>query len=148
MLFLYSDNIDSNSMLENSLTAKEKIISELNMEIHNVETALANERESHVAEIKKLNYLLNKKVKFVLSFVFYAENLNFVLKISFRSFQCLMLAYRHLVLNQDTIIEEMKKELQERPSAKLVDDLRKKVKILQVFIISSVFWCSLSFTSY
>ncbi|KAG7631716.1 CASP C-terminal [Arabidopsis suecica] len=56
-----SDNIDSNSMLENSLTAKEKIISELNMEIHNVETALANERESHVAEIKKLNSLLNKK---------------------------------------------------------------------------------------
>ncbi|KAJ0264386.1 Protein CASP [Hirschfeldia incana] len=56
-----SDNVDSNSMLENSLTAKEKIISELNMEIHNVETALANEREDHVAEIKKLNSLLNKK---------------------------------------------------------------------------------------
>jgi homeobox protein cut-like len=99
MLFLYSDNIDSNSMLENSLTAKEKIISELNMEIHNVETALANERESHVAEIKKLNSLLNKK---------------------------------------DTIIEEMKKELQERPSAKLVDDLRKKVKILQAVGYNSI----------
>ncbi|KAG2246646.1 hypothetical protein Bca4012_090379 [Brassica carinata] len=56
-----SDNVDSNSMLENSLTAKEKIISELNMEIHNVETALANEREDHVVEIKKLNSLLNKK---------------------------------------------------------------------------------------
>ncbi|CAH8302069.1 unnamed protein product [Eruca vesicaria subsp. sativa] len=56
-----SDNVDSNSMLENSLTAKEKIISELNMEIHNVETALANEREDHVTEIKKLNSLLNKK---------------------------------------------------------------------------------------
>ena len=42
----------------------------------------------------------------------------------------------------------MKKELQERPSAKLVDDLRKKVKILQVFIISGVFlWYLLIFTS-
>ncbi|KAJ4893950.1 Protein CASP [Raphanus sativus] len=94
-----SDNVDSNSILENSLTAKEKIISELNMEIHNVETALANEREDHVAEIKKLNSLLNKK---------------------------------------DTIIEEMKKELQERPSAKLVDDLRKKVKILQAVGYNSI----------
>ncbi|KAG2306142.1 hypothetical protein Bca52824_025890 [Brassica carinata] len=56
-----SDNVDSNNMLESSLTAKEKIISELNMEIHNIETALANEREDHVAEIKKLNSLLNKK---------------------------------------------------------------------------------------
>ncbi|KAF2557807.1 hypothetical protein F2Q68_00017351 [Brassica cretica] len=56
-----SDNVDSNNMLENSLTAKEKIISELNMEIQNIETTLANEREDHVAEIKKLNSLLNKK---------------------------------------------------------------------------------------
>lgn len=69
MRFHCSDNVDSNSMLENSLTAKEKIISELNMEIHNVETALANERESHVAEIKKLNSLLNKKVKFCAMFL-------------------------------------------------------------------------------
>ena len=61
-------------MLENSLTAKEKIISELNMEIHNVETALANEREDHVVEIKKLNSLLNKKVKIVLFFVVYTLN--------------------------------------------------------------------------
>ena len=63
MLVHCSDNVDSNNMLENSLTAKEKIISELNMEIHNIETTLANEREDHVAEIKKLNSLLNKKVK-------------------------------------------------------------------------------------
>ena len=77
MLVRCSDNVDSNSMLENSLTAKEKIISELNMEIHNVETALANEREDHVAEIKKLNSLLNKKVNVVLSFVVYTENIYF-----------------------------------------------------------------------
>lgn len=77
MLVRCSDNVDSNSMLENSLTAKEKIISELNMEIHNVETALANEREDHVAEIKKLNSLLNKKVNVVLSFVVYTENFYF-----------------------------------------------------------------------
>lgn len=63
MLVHCSDSVDSNNMLENSLTAKEKIISELNMEIHNIETTLANEREDYVAEIKKLNSLLNKKVK-------------------------------------------------------------------------------------
>lgn len=34
--------------------------------------------------------------------------------------------------NQEHALEEMKKELQARPTAKLVDDLRKKVKILQV----------------
>ncbi|KAG5398355.1 hypothetical protein IGI04_020169 [Brassica rapa subsp. trilocularis] len=94
-----SDSVDSNNMLENSLTAKEKIISELNMEIHNIETTLANEREDYVAEIKKLNSLLNKK---------------------------------------DTVIEEMTEELQERPSAKLVDDLRKKVKILQAVGYNSI----------
>lgn len=92
MLFHCSDNVDSNNMLENSLTAKEKIISELNMEIHNVETALANEREQHVAEIKKLNSVLNKKVKLVLRSVFYAENLKKNWKSVSSRFPCLMLA--------------------------------------------------------
>lgn len=59
-----SDNTDANSILENSLTAKEKIISELNMELHNIETALSNEREQHLNEIKKLNTLLHEKVKY------------------------------------------------------------------------------------
>ena len=54
--------MDSNSILESSLSAKEKIISELNVELHNLETTLANEREQHVDEIKKLNALLNEKV--------------------------------------------------------------------------------------
>ena len=57
-----SDNLDSNSILENSLIAKEKIISELNMELHNIETTLSNEREQHVNDIKKLNALLLEKV--------------------------------------------------------------------------------------
>lgn len=59
---VYSDNTDSNSILENSLNAKEKIISELNMELHNIETTLSNEREEHINEIKKLNTLLHEKV--------------------------------------------------------------------------------------
>ncbi|KAL6973556.1 hypothetical protein U1Q18_027742 [Sarracenia purpurea var. burkii] len=87
-----SDNLDSNSILESSLSAKEKIISELNMELHNLETILSNERDQHVTEIKKLNALLNEK---------------------------------------EVALVEIKKELQERPTEKLVDDLRKKVKILQ-----------------
>ncbi|OAY50476.1 protein CASP [Manihot esculenta] len=94
-----SDNGDSNSILENSLSAKEKIISELNMELHNIETALTNEREQHINEIKKLNMVLNEK---------------------------------------ELALEEMKKELHARPTAKLVDDLRKKVKILQAVGYNSI----------
>jgi len=44
------------------LSTKEKLISELNMELHNIETTLTNEREQHINEIKKLNILLNEKV--------------------------------------------------------------------------------------
>ncbi|XP_050258609.1 protein CASP [Quercus robur] len=56
-----SDNLDSNSILENSLNAKEKIISELNRELHNIETTLSNEQEEHMKDIKKLKVLLNEK---------------------------------------------------------------------------------------
>ncbi|KAK2976501.1 hypothetical protein RJ640_001046 [Escallonia rubra] len=87
-----SEDMDPNSILENSLSAKEKVISELNMELHSVESTLSNEREQHINEIKKLNALLNEK---------------------------------------DFALEEIKKELQARPTVKLVDDLRKKVKIMQ-----------------
>ncbi|GMQ11224.1 hypothetical protein CsSME_00053940 [Camellia sinensis var. sinensis] len=93
------DNLDSNNILENSLSAKEKIISELNMELHNLETTLSNEREQHINEIKKLNVLLNEK---------------------------------------EATLDEIKKELQTRPTAKLVDDLRKKVKILQAVGYNSI----------
>ncbi|KAL9685375.1 hypothetical protein QQ045_022825 [Rhodiola kirilowii] len=94
-----SDTLDSNSILENSLSTKEKIISELNMELHNIETTLANEREQHLNEIKKLNALLNEK---------------------------------------EAALEELKKELLARPTTKLVEDLRKKVKILQAVGYNSI----------
>ncbi|VVA15153.1 PREDICTED: CASP [Prunus dulcis] len=94
-----SDTSDSNRILENSLIAKEKIIAELNMELHNIETTLSNEREEHLNEIKKLNALLIEK---------------------------------------EAALEEMKKELQGRPTTKLVDDLRKKVKILQAVGYNSI----------
>uniref|UniRef100_A0A7N0TZW0 Protein CASP n=1 Tax=Kalanchoe fedtschenkoi TaxID=63787 RepID=A0A7N0TZW0_KALFE len=94
-----SDTLDSNSVLENSLSTKEKIISELNMELHNIETTLSNEREQHLNEIKKLNALLNEK---------------------------------------EAALEEMKKELLARPTTKLVEDLRKKVKILQAVGYNSI----------
>ncbi|XP_062158485.1 protein CASP [Alnus glutinosa] len=94
-----SDNLDSNSMLENSLSAKEKIISELNLELHNIETTLSNERDEHMKEIKRLNALLNEK---------------------------------------EVALEEMKKELLARPTEKLVDDLHKKVKILQAVGYNSI----------
>ncbi|XP_072992174.1 protein CASP [Typha latifolia] len=94
-----SDYLESSNMLESSLNAKEKIISELNLEIRNIETTLSNEREQHINEIKKLNTLLNEK---------------------------------------DAALMEMRKELQERPTAKLVDDLHKKVKILQAVGYNSI----------
>ncbi|KAF5180586.1 Casp-like protein [Thalictrum thalictroides] len=94
-----SNTLDSNSILENSLSAKEKIISDLNMELHNMETTLSNEREQHLNEIKKLNVLISQK---------------------------------------ETALEEIKKELQTRPTEKLIDDLRKKVKILQAVGYNSI----------
>ncbi|KAK8500640.1 hypothetical protein V6N13_032568 [Hibiscus sabdariffa] len=92
-------DVDSNTILENSLSAKEKIISELNMELHNIETTLSNERVQHVNEIKKLKASLNEK---------------------------------------EGALEEMKKELQARPTEKMIDDLRKKVKILQAVGYNSI----------
>ena len=52
------------------MSAKEKIISELNIELHNLETTLSNEREQHVDEIKKLNAWLNEKVYYFAFLVF------------------------------------------------------------------------------
>ncbi|KAL1834702.1 hypothetical protein DCAR_0104914 [Daucus carota subsp. sativus] len=94
-----SDDMDPNSVLENSLNAKEKVISELNMELHNMETTLSEEREQYMKEIKKLSALLNEK---------------------------------------DAALVETKKELHARPTEKLVDDLRKKVKILQAVGYNSI----------
>ncbi|XP_031105828.1 protein CASP-like [Ipomoea triloba] len=94
-----SDNLDGNSILEKSLSAKEKLVSELNAELHNLENTLSNEREQHMSEMKKLNALIHEK---------------------------------------DVSLEEMKKELQTRPTTKLVDDLKKKVKILQAVGYNSI----------
>lgn len=94
-----SDNLDADRALENSLYAKEKIISELNVELHKLENTLSSEREEHINEIKKLNSLLNEK---------------------------------------EVALEELKKELQTRPTTKLIDDLRKKVKILQAVGYNSI----------
>lgn len=61
MLF-YSDYVDSSDILESSLNAKEKIISELNAELRSIENTLSSERETHVNELKKLTALLSEKV--------------------------------------------------------------------------------------
>lgn len=90
---------EASSNLEASLTAKEKIISELHHELHLVETTLGSEREQHVAEVKKLKALLSEK---------------------------------------DVILEELKREISERPTTKQVEDLRKQVKILQAVGYNSV----------
>jgi homeobox protein cut-like len=54
--------MDPNDILESSLIAKEKIISELNAELRNIESTLSNEKEMHVNELKKLTALLSEKV--------------------------------------------------------------------------------------
>ncbi|CAN6479979.1 unnamed protein product [Victoria cruziana] len=94
-----SEDADASISLENLLNAKEKIISELHMELHNLETTLSNEREQHMNEMKKLKAIVNDK---------------------------------------ENAIEEIKKELQARPTVKQIDDLRKKVKILQAVGYNSI----------
>jgi len=56
-------NEEASSNLEASLTAKEKIISELHYELHKIERTLGNEREEHLAEVRRLNALLNEKAR-------------------------------------------------------------------------------------
>ncbi|KMZ66012.1 putative Protein CASP [Zostera marina] len=94
-----SDKLESSDVLESSLNAKERIISELNVELHAVETTLSKEREKYIDEIKALNILLNEK---------------------------------------DILLVAVRKELKERPTEKLVEDLRKKVKILQAVGYNSI----------
>lgn len=92
-------NEEASSNLEASLTAKEKIISELHYELHKIETTLGNEREQHLSEVKRLNTLVNEK---------------------------------------DVVLQELQKEISERPTTKQVEDLRKQVKILQAVGYNSV----------
>ena len=54
--------MDPSDILESSLIAKEKIISELNAELRNIESTLSSEKEMHVNEVKKLTALLSEKV--------------------------------------------------------------------------------------
>ncbi|PAN45425.1 hypothetical protein PAHAL_9G117700 [Panicum hallii] len=94
-----SDYLESSDILESSLNAKEKIISELNAELRNIESTLSSEREMHVNELKKLTASLTEK---------------------------------------ESALMELKKELQERPTQKVVDDLKKKVQILQAVGYNSI----------
>ncbi|KAG2546485.1 protein CASP-like [Panicum virgatum] len=94
-----SDYLESSDILESSLNAKEKIISELNAELRNIESTLSSEREMHVNELKKLTASLTEK---------------------------------------ESALMELKKELQERPTQKMVDDLKKKVQILQAVGYNSI----------
>ncbi|XP_078441151.1 protein CASP [Wolffia australiana] len=56
-----SDYLDTSQILKSTLNAKEKVISELSMELHQIESTLSSERETHLSEIKKLNSLLIEK---------------------------------------------------------------------------------------
>ncbi|EFJ26077.1 hypothetical protein SELMODRAFT_173154 [Selaginella moellendorffii] len=85
-------DMDTSNTLEASLDAKEKIISELHAELRNLESALSNQKNEHIAEIRKLN------------------------------------AYIH---DKENTLQNLQKELAERPTSKQLDDLRKQVKILQ-----------------
>ncbi|CAK7349755.1 unnamed protein product [Dovyalis caffra] len=185
------DNSDSNSIFESSLNAKEKIISELNMELHNIETTLTNEREQHINEIKKLNTLLHEKASNYLGWRSPEEEGRAIVTWSLHFSDCFDMAWmgkcsdterervrerwgrmkesirekpslvspsilefliKRLLLGfgyglishskefEEVALEEMKKVLQARPTEKLVDDLRKKVKILQVGEAINLVW--------
>ena len=53
---------ESSPTFEASLSAKEKIISELHTELHALETTLAQNRLEHLAELRKLHAVLDDKV--------------------------------------------------------------------------------------
>ncbi|KAL4348415.1 hypothetical protein GQ457_17G027410 [Hibiscus cannabinus] len=126
----YSNTADSNTILENSLSSKEKIIYELNMELHNIEITLSNEREKHVNEIKKLNSLLYEKVQNSCCYLIH-QSMQYA--ITYHASHWKLGDYA-----LEVVLEKMKKELQVRPTEKLVDDLRRKVKILQVVGYNSI----------
>ncbi|KAL3688801.1 hypothetical protein R1sor_015110 [Riccia sorocarpa] len=97
----YREKLDNetSSSLEASLTVKEKIISELHLELHKLEATLASERDEHLSEVKKFTGLIHDK---------------------------------------DLAIEDLRREISERPTLKVVEDLRKQVKILQAVGYNSV----------
>ncbi|KAH9318263.1 hypothetical protein KI387_020032, partial [Taxus chinensis] len=59
------EELYTSNSLEASLSAKEKIISELHAELHKLESTLSNEREQHLDGIKKLNSLLHEKAMII-----------------------------------------------------------------------------------
>ncbi|KAH7365061.1 hypothetical protein KP509_18G007100 [Ceratopteris richardii] len=89
----------TNSTLEASLLEKEKKISELHIELNNLEMQLSVQHEQHLSELKRLNSLVNEKI---------------------------------------TEIEDLQKSLEQRPTIKQVEDLRKQVKILQAVGYNSI----------
>ncbi|KAL2630870.1 hypothetical protein R1flu_015556 [Riccia fluitans] len=97
----YREKLDNetSSSLEASLTVKEKIISELHLELHKLEATLASERDEHLSDVKKFTALVHEK---------------------------------------DLAIEDLKREISERPTLKVVEDLRKQVKILQAVGYNSI----------
>ncbi|CAK9860406.1 unnamed protein product [Sphagnum jensenii] len=58
---LHEQSKEVSSHLEASLSAKEKIISELCFELNAIENALLSEHEQHLLESKRLNSLINEK---------------------------------------------------------------------------------------
>ncbi|CAM6089630.1 unnamed protein product [Calypogeia fissa] len=90
---------ETSSSLEASLSAKEKIISELHMQLHKLEATLSTERDEYSVEAKKMSTQLNEK---------------------------------------DVIIEDLRKEINQRPTAKVAEDLRKQIKILQAVGYNSI----------
>ncbi|CAM6066453.1 unnamed protein product [Sphagnum tenellum] len=63
---LHEQSKEVSSHLEASLSAKEKIISELCFELNAIENALLSEHEQHLLESKRLNSLINKKIILVI----------------------------------------------------------------------------------
>ncbi|KAI5082808.1 hypothetical protein GOP47_0002551 [Adiantum capillus-veneris] len=89
----------STSTLEVSLIEKEKKISELHVELNNLEMQLSIQQDQHLTELKRLNASVNEKV---------------------------------------LAIEELQKNLEQRPTMKQIEDLRKQVKILQAVGYNSI----------
>lgn len=78
-----------------------------------------------------------------INYILHNHNIETNLPFTYDNYYCYYYCYYfpHLsmfacLLIQEAALEDMKKELQARPTSKMVDDLRKKVKILQVISFS------------
>ncbi|KAK0587632.1 hypothetical protein LWI29_026117 [Acer saccharum] len=123
------------------LNDEEKILPELYVDLHKIHTTLSNEQEKHGSEIKKLNTLLDEKEAVLeeTKEALRTSQARLVNQLRHEKLKSLVFGKTVSVLlekkrklkdepNQleEAVLEEIKKALQNSPTAKLVNDMRQE----------------------